>query len=289
MLTLARRFVLTAALAAAALAATHSDAEARGWDRFAVKNQLEAVGEASGKGKFRISVRTHEDGRVVERMEFGARGLDATKDAGGALPEYHVVLVNADDSVSADFGETTIDDDGNARFRFDSRFDAFPDGIDSLADFLGGTARIQLGDTVVLEADIPEAAGIDDTPGDGQGAFAVRTDAFRADGSDRKLGQLLVRYATTGHGVNEQIRIDMRRLDESAAPYNAYLVDGENADVDLGELDPDQRRVHWRRDVDSRKGDDVPGDDVRDLAGMTVEIRDKDANVVATATMPAFE
>jgi hypothetical protein len=285
----ARRHVLTVALAAAALAAAPSDASARGWDRYAVRNRLDAVGDAAGKGRFRISVRTHADERVVERMEFGARGLDATRDTGGALPEYRVFLVNADESVAADFGETTLDDDGNARFRFDSRFDAFPDGIGSLSAFLGGKAQLRLGDTVVLEADVPEAAGIDDEPGDGQGAFAVRTESFRADGSDRKLGQLLVRYATTARGVNEQIRIDMRRLDESAAPYNAFLVDGVNPDVDLGELDPNQRRSHWTRDVDSRKGDDVPGDDVRDLAGQTVEIRDKDANVVATATMPSFE
>lgn len=289
MFQVARRLVLSAVLASALAAAAHSADAARGWERYAVRGTFAAVDDATGNGKFRISVRTSEDDRVVQRFEVNARKLDATKDAGGALPEYHVFLVNEDGSVEADFGEMALSEDGAARFRFDSRFDTLPDGIDSLSSFLLGKAQIRLGDTVVLEADVPDAIGIDDDGGSGQGAFTARVEDFVATETERKVGQLLVRRANRDGGVNEQLRISMRRLDETDAPYTAYLVDGVNADVTIGELDPNQRRSRWTYDLDTRKGDDVPGEDVRDLAGQTVEIRDKDSNVIATATMPTFE
>jgi hypothetical protein len=274
---------------ALALAAVPSVA---GATRAAVHGKLTAQIEGDdAAGRFSISHRESDGGAILDRIEVGAVKLDATVDAGGLLPVYNVVLVTADASTSADFGAARLSKRGKAAFRFTTRVTALPDGVTDVTMFDGGTIEVRAGSTVVLAGTIPSFIGPgDDNEGSG-GAFRRDTErlAPAADGI-RTRGMVGARYANTPRGVSEQIWVQAEHLQRNAGPYSLVAIDAALAEIEICTLAAHGRRGADVITIDTRRGDEIPGGgSVQDISGQSLELRDKDGNVVCTGTFPKVD
>ena len=280
----------TLGIVAVASAATLSLAalSEAGFARQTVHGKLAAVAtDGTAKGAFRLTSRTHERGSVVDRIEVDCRKLDTTK-VDDAMPEYHLWLTTSDAGTSADFGALRLSEKGRGVFRFSTRFDAFPDGVDAVATFGGGTIEIRNGDTSVLTGSIPSFTKAGDG---GKGTSVALHDVSRLKPptNGRGRGAIEARYASNPRGTNEQIRIQISGLSSDAAPYTVVAIADDAAETTLAELTPHGRFGEDREVIDTRSGAEIPGGGgVAGLSEQSVEVRDKDGTVVLSGAFPTI-
>lgn len=278
--------IVTLAAAETLTLAAFSEA---GFVRQTVHGKLAAPSsDVKTKGLFRLTSRTHDRGAVVDKVEVSCRKLDVTK-VDDALPEYHVWLTTSDAGTSADFGALTLHENGRGAFRFNSRNADFPDGVDDVAMFGGGTIEVRNGDTAVLSGSVPEFT----TPGgdSGKGTVGVRRDSTRLKppAGGRARAAIDARHANTPRGTNEQIKIQIVGLRRSGAPYTVVAIAGDATETTLAELTPHGHFGQDREVIDTRDGDEIPGGGgVAGLSEQSVEVRDKDGNVVLSGVFPTI-
>lgn len=285
-------FLAVLAVSFAALCASATDGVAGGVVHQGVRGRLAASdSESDAAGSFRLRIRSRRSGAVTENVEVDARGLDATKAEDGSLPEYRVWLVTSDASAEGDFGAMRLSGRGRARLRWNSRRDAYPEGVTGLDGFGGGKVEVRLGDTVVLSGDAPSFLDSDDDNGQGSGAATVSRASSRLRAADgvRAQGYVEARYANRPRVVRQTIRVAAVLLDRAAGPYTVVLIDDAAAETELGSLEPHGRLGQARLVLDTEDGDAVPGDDVRALGGQTVEVRDSGGSVVLSGTFPTLD
>ena len=257
----------------------------------AVRGRLAAADDASAaKGKFHLTVKERADAEKG-KLKVWAKGLDATADDDGHLPEYDLFLLDADGD-ETDFGALTLHANGKARFRLHTSVDDLPEGVESLDEFSAGELEIRDADgNVVLSGDIPAFVGLDDENGAGSGAAARGKDKSRLhaeDADSHARGLMLARYANKPSGIRELIAVRVWHLDPDSGPYDVVVIDGET-ELDVGQIETDGRRERGKLVLDSRE-EDLPGDDsVLDLAGQDVEVRDANGTVVLEGEFPTIE
>ena len=255
-----------------------------------VKGKLTTDAEDSeAKGAFRLEVKERGD-NDREYMDVAAKGLDAEKDDEGNRPVYDLWLIDADETAEADFGDLRLRRDGSARLAFRSRRHDFPDGVESLSEFGGGTMEIRdADDNVVLSGDIPEFSGLDDDNEKGQVSKGKDRNRLRPDDENSDAqGVIWAKFVQRGGGDNEWIKIKVLRLDADAGPYTAVVIDGET-EYELGEIETRGRRDRGKLRLSTKNDDDLPGDSILDLGGADVEIRDADGNVALSGSFPTIE
>lgn len=254
-----------------------------------VRGKLEATADDSeAKGKFWLFAKTRND-RFRETLTVLAKGLDATEDENGDRPEYNVWLVNADGDFEADFGIGKLNARGKFRFRFSSGNTNYPDDVDELRDFGGGTIEVRDGDDVVLDGEIPEFVDIDDDneEGSGSGARAKDKEKLTAVDEDSKArGAVRARAQNKPKGQREQIVVTVKRLDKGT--YTVVVIPEEGDEVELGDIRTFTRLGVGILFLDSRR-DDIPGDGVLSMGGDDVEVRDEDGNAVLTGSFPELQ
>ncbi len=256
-----------------------------GGKRTTVQGRFTAVAvDGAARGRFSMTSKLFEDGSIAERIDLDCRKLDATKTE-SKRPEYHLWLVRADASASADMGKLRINPQGHAWMHFNSRLDAYPEGVDLIADFGGGTAEVRLGDTAVLTGAIPAF--------DGSGAVGVSHDTNRLEHPENGRGRGWIEARTVNRpkgGTAEVLRIQIVGLARSMGPYTAVAISGEGdaaVETNLATLLPHGRYGQDKQVYDTRKGDTMPGGgSVTAFVGQHVEIRDKDGAVVLSSEFP---
>jgi hypothetical protein len=275
-------------LAVAATVAVGASSYA-GFVRQAVHGRLAPSDTSSrARGVFHMGWVQADNGTVRDRLDVACQRLDARRDDQGNLPVYELVLTTSG-GTSYDFGDLTLTRNGNAGFRFNSRVDAFEEGITSVADFSGGTIEVKRDGSVVLSGDVPTFVG----PGDDSGthAIGVRRDSnrLRAEDGYRARGAIEARYANTPRGVNEQVRVKIVNLSRDGAPYDVVVIDANSVETLLFQITPRGRYGEARGELDTRDGDTIPGPgSVTDLSELDVQVRDKDGTLVLTGKFPTI-
>ncbi|MCE9637527.1 MAG: hypothetical protein K8T90_17640 [Planctomycetes bacterium] len=278
------------ALAVAATVAVVSMVEA-GIVRQTVRGRLPAVDTASAaKGIFTLTSIAADNGNTRESVSVDATRLDATADAQGNLPDYHLVLTTLAGAES-DFGSLRLNARGRGRFEFNSRTGTYPDGVTTITSFTDGAIEVRLDGTAVLSGLVPTFRNPGDTNGSGSGAHGIRRDTHRLTPVTRpsRLRCFIeARYANAPRGTNEQIKVQCEGLDRAGAPYALVVIDGSSNETQLFELSPHGRFRQDRGVIDTREGDTIPGGSVTDLSDLSVELRDKDGTAVMTGTFPTI-
>ena len=268
-------------LAAAALVALPfaPPAEAGTVSVQAVRGRLLPADESSDAvGAFRILVLARGD---ATRQSIGAamRGLDATRDGDGNLPEYRCWLVNADASVEADFGACRLSERGRARFRFASPRQDFPEGVTDLVDFAGGSIEIRLAETVVLAGRIPEFLGLGDDNEPGSGAAAIAFGAKRLQATDAggdAKGFVMAAYVNRPRLTFESLFVEGIGLGSAGDVFTVVVIDADGNETELGAMTIRTRYEIGVLHLSTRLGDTIPGDGVLAFGGRRIEIRDAD-------------
>jgi hypothetical protein len=271
-------------LVATALLVAPFLADAAGLSVRSVRGDLTAVDEDSdAKGRFTL-LTLASGRRGSEKLFIEVKGLD--KDT-----EYEVLLgEDVDDAAS--FGEITIRGRrGAGRFRFSSRRDDYPDGVDGLDDFSGDSIFVVAGDETVLEGDIPAFAGLDDEEVDeGALAFGFGKEKLSPpeDDDSRARGWLLTAAVNSSRGSREWLSVTVIFLDKDEE-YDVVLLGEDGGDDEtLGTIDPRSRLGLGALILDTARDDELP-DHPSDLAGRGIEVRDSDGNVVLEGEFPALE
>jgi len=261
----------------AVLALAGAPAVARTVTTQAVRGRLVAVDEESdAAGKFRIVVHSRAAGSR-EALEMDAWGLDAARDDAGDLPSYRAFLVTADGGTEADFGELSLAPSGRARFRFASPRMDFPEGVETLVDFAGGTVEVRRDGAAVLSGDIPEFVGVDDGSGEGSGATARAAGEARLiptrDGG-RAHGLLQALYVNRPRVQFEGIRVECLGLGSAGDEFTVICIDESRNETEVGSMTSRSRFGVALLELSTRAGDTMPGDGVLALGGQRVEVRD---------------
>ncbi len=254
-----------------------------------VRGTLADTGDGEIAGRFRMKIVERGD-RSRERMVVKAHGLDATPGEDDALPVYDLWLVNEAGDVEADFGDMRLHESGRARFRFSSRRHDYPEGVESLREFGGGTMQIRDAEgTVLADGEIPGFLGVGDDNEDGSNAAARafgRERLTSPDEESRARGFVEARYVNRPDVTHQGIRVAAAGLDPEAGPYTVSTRASESAaSVLIGEL---RLGRHGRGGLllSTRRDDVIPGGSVLDLGGHTVEVTDAEGAVVLTGTFP---
>ena len=284
------RAPLLALAAAALLLAPAVPAEARTKVSQVVHGRLVPTdAESDAKGTFRILVQKR-GAAAREFLYADAWGLDATPDDGGNLPDYHLWLSTDDGSLVSDFGSFRLTARGRAKFRFHSARQEFPEGIETLAAFGGGTIEVRLGDAVVMDGAIPEFVEVDGENGPGSGARAKAVGIARlhpTDDGGRGRGILEAVYANRPREDAEAIKVFCWNLHaRPGSEVSVVCVDGEGAETRIGTMIVRSRARLALLRLSTRKGDEMPGGGVLALAGQKVEVRDADGVVHLEGTFP---
>ena len=279
---------VAAATLASLLVFTASPAEAT-VIRHGVRGPMDPVAEDGAEdGRFWIGIVEGEGGRGFERLEVHARRLDATEDDNGDLPEYHVFLIDADETVTSDVGAMRLSPRGKALLRFDTRRD-IPDDFDSLRDFGGGTIEVRLGDDAVLRGDIPEFIDVDDDTARGAAATVrdfERLSATAEDGDEE--GVIGARYRNAPRGTDEQILVQCIKLDRRQE-YEVVAIASDSTETRIGTFYAGGPFGIGTLFLSTRNGDEIPGGGVLELSGQDVEVRGSDGTAVLAGRFPILE
>lgn len=239
------------------------------------------------KARFKITS-IEKNGTLKEKIQLLVKKLDVEKDDNGDRPTYDVILLDADET-EYDFGELRLRRGGIGTFRWTSRRDDYPDGLDDLTDLGGGTFEVRdaSDDSVVVSGDIPEFAGLDDDNVDGARTRGVDRNRLRPD-DDTSVARGIVRAVSANRpgGDFDRISVAVSGLARGGGPYAVVIVDGDT-EIDLGDIRTRGRRGVGKLDLDS-DDPDFPDDDVLDLAGLDVEVRADDDSVVLSGTFPTI-
>lgn len=254
-----------------------------------VRGKLAAADAESGaQGRFRILIRDRGE-RHWESLLVAARGLDTTADEEGARPEYHAYLIDSE-AAETDMGALRLRRGGRAVLRFNTRRDALPDGVESLADFGGGTIEVRLGDEVVLSGDVPEFLGVGDGNEEGSGAAAKGHASSRLtplDEEGRGRGFVTASIRNLPRGVDERIVVEIIRTGDRGDTFSVTLNPEVGPETLLGEIRLRGRLGVGRLVLSTVRGDALP-DSVLELGGTPVEVRDAEGTVVLSGTFPGF-
>lgn len=280
------RFViaLTAAAVIALGAVTAEAAKIRSRVRGRLTTDTQGV-----RTKARFKIQSIQRGATLkEKIFVDVHKLDVAKDEEGNRPTYDVILLDSDDN-EFDFGELRLLRGGNGKFRWSSRRDDYPTGLDDLTELGGGTFEIRAAadDSVVVSGDIPEFPGLDGDNTDGARVRGVdRTRLTPDDDTSVALGVMRAMLANRPGGDFERITVDIRGLANAGGPYTVVVIDGET-EIELGEVTTRGRSGAGQLQLDS-DSDDYPDDGVLDLAGLDVEVRDDDGDVVLSGEFPTI-
>ena len=276
--------VVSAALVVGLVAASGS--AVAGFIKSRVRGKISDTGDGAVKGKFKMQVKTRGESDK-DRLWVKVKKLDVGE--GEELPTYDVWLLDGDD-LEADFGDLDLTERGKGVLRWNSRSDDYPRGVDSLIDFAGGTIEIRDADgNAVADGSIPDFIGLEDDNEEGSKARTVGKDKAKlrpTDDGGNASGRMLTRYANNPGGVQQNMKLTVRGLDASAGPYTAVTIDDEDAETELGEFETFSRRGVGGLRLNTRDEDEIPGDNVLDLAGQDVEVRDSEGTVVLTGSFP---
>jgi hypothetical protein len=242
-------------------------------------------GDAKGKFKFKTRVRGET---VKEWMDVWAWRLDATKDDEGNLPTYELWLVNEEGDAEASFGKFRLSSWGRARFKFRSWRHDYPDDVDEVRDFSGGTVEVRLDDTVVLDGNIPDYIGLEDDNEEGshsrcRAVGKTWLGPVAADG--REKARLKTVYANKPAGAVQKIYMLAKRL-EKGGKYTLYAVDKDGNETKIDTFRAVTRYGIGIIDMDTREGTRIPGGSVIDLGGQKAEVRDADEKAVLRGRFP---
>lgn len=251
-----------------------------------VRGRIADVGEGRINGAFKLTIkdRTNSSREAlivkVKRLDVG----DSDE-----LPTYDVWLIDEDGALEADFGDLRLNSRGRGRLRWKSG-DGFPDDVDSLRDFSGGTIEIRddAGDAVA-DGNIRDFLGLEDDNEPGSHARTRGRDKENltaADEDSDAKGRMKIRYVNAPGGVRQSILLKVVGLAPGDGPYTAVAIDDEDTETEIGEFDTFTRAGVGGLRIHSADGDDIPGDNVNDLAGQDVEVRAEDGTVVLTGTFP---
>jgi len=290
-----RSALVAAALGAALVApASPADAMPRPGVRQVVHGRLLPTDpDDDAFGRFRMLVQRRERAHR-EFLHVDAWGLDARRDDAGDLPRYRVFAVTADGSAEADFGEMRLSARGRAVLRWHSARDAFPDGVESLVDFGGGTVEVRLGDAVVLSGDVPEFLDVTDDNGPGSGAGVRASEISRlhpTEDGGRARGTVQALAVSRPRVEHEAIRVECWNLRARPGDELAVVcVDDGGTETRLGTMTVRSRRLRAAvLKLSTRKGDAIPGGGVLALGGQTVEVRDAGSVVHLTGEFPILD
>jgi len=243
--------------------------------------------ESDAAGRFQLSV-TERGERLKETLRFTASDLDAHKDDDGNRPTYDLILITGDDD-EADLGSVRLRPNGDAKFKFRKR-DELSDDFDGLEDFGGGTIELRDGDDVVLEGDIPEFLGAGDDPEPGDGAtFAARnTRKLRPDDDDSRAKGFITAESKFKPKTDwDRIVVQVIYAGRAGAQLTVVAIDGDD-EIELGTLRLRGRFKAGNLKIDTRKGDEIPGDGIGELEGLKVEVRNGD-DVVLSGRFPTLD
>jgi hypothetical protein len=262
-----------------------------------VRGKLKPTDDTSeAEGRFRLELKDRRTTRKSEKLLAWGAGLDATADEEGNRPVYDLWLVDEDEN-EADFGDVRLRRSG--AFKLGARFPRtdFPEDVDSLDDFAGGTIELRDEDgNVVLDGDIPDFIDIDDENEPGSHAAARAKDRSRLrppsadEGEDESeaKGAMLAAYVNRPRNVREYYVAKVQGLDPDSGPYDVIALDGSD-EIDLGELETAGRRERGKLKVDTKADDEIPGDGLLELSQLDVEVRDAEGNVVLRGTFPRIQ
>ncbi len=263
----------------------------------AVRGKLQPTDDSSeAEGRFRIDLTDRRTTRKRERLQAWGRGLDTTADDDGGRPVYDLWLIDGDDN-EVDFGDVRLKRSGVFLFRAKYPHADFPEGVESLDDFAGGTIEVRDADgTAILDGTIPDFIDVDEENEPGSHAAARARDKSRLrppaadEGEDESdaVGGMLARYVNRPRTVREMYVVKVAHLDPDAGPYDVIAIDG-STEIDLGEIETSGRREHGKLRVDTKNDDEIPGGGLLDLSQLDVEVRDADGNVVLRGTFPRIE
>ena len=253
-----------------------------------VRGRVTAVDTSSGaRGEFRLDVRLHNT-KTTETLTFRGDRLGALPDALGHVPVYHVVLIDAGATTTADFGATRLSRGGHAGLHFDSRHTDFPGGVATLTQFGGGTFELQRDGAAVLRGSIPTFVGL--TGKSAPGAVATfhgnsRLGPTASGGAGRGT---IDAFASNGpHRVVQRLRIAVRILGTIANPFSVVAIDSLGAETPLGTITTRGSHGDGALTFDTRRGANIPTGDLAGLSGMKIEVRNGAGTAVLTGNFPS--
>lgn len=280
------RFVI--ALTAAAIVGLGAVSAEAAKIRAQVRGKLTT--DTSGvRTKARFKIQSIQRGATLkEKIWLDVRKLDVTKDEAGDRPTYDVILLDSDDT-EFDFGTLRIRRDGTGKFRWSSRRDDYPTGLDDLTELGGGSFEVRdaSDDSVVVSGDIPEFPGLEGDNTDGARVRGVDRSRLTPD-DDTSVARGIMRavLANRPDGDFERITVNIRGLASAGGPYTVVVVDGDT-ETELGEISTRGRSGEGQLDIDV-DDEDFPEDSVLDLAGLDVEVRADDGDVVLSGVFPTI-
>jgi hypothetical protein len=244
-----------------------------------VRGRATAVDTTSGaRGDWRMVV-SDVNGQTDETLVFKGVRLGATPDAQGHLPAYHVVLVNAGGTTTADFGAARISRGGAAGLRFDSKHDSYPAGVTTLTAFGGGTFELQLNSAAVLRGTIPAFAGVSGTSSKDSFSLYHATSSLTPTASGGAARGTISAEAADGPVRSfQRLRIAVKLLGTTANPFTVVAIDASNVVTTLGTITTHGHNGEGVLSFDTRHGDTLPGGGLSGLSGQTIEVRNN-ANV----------
>jgi len=256
-----------------------------------------ADSESDAAGRFNMIV-TERGTRLKDKLQFTASDLDAQKDDDGNRPTYDLFLITSvddgDDVAEAELGSVRLRRNGAAKLKFGKRDDL--GDFDGLEDFSGGTIELRDGeDVVVLEGELPEflGAGDDPEPGDGATFSARNTRKLKPDDdTSRAKGFITAQSTFKPRKDYDRIVVEVIGAGRSGAELTVVaIVDGgddDDDDIELGTLRLRGRFKAGNLKIDTRKGDEIPGDGIGNLEGLKVEVRNGD-DVVLSGRFPTLD
>jgi hypothetical protein len=218
-----------------------------------------------------------------------ARRLGATPDAGGQLPSYHVVLIDAGATTTTDFGPVRLNRAGQAYFRFDSRFDDFPAGVTSITAYGGGTFELQHEGAAVLRGAFHSFVGLTEQASrDARAHFHGRSRFAATINGGAGRGHIEADMHNEPRQVSQRLRIDVQNIGTAGNPFSVVALDVGGAEVVLGTIGARGGRGHGWLMFHSRRGDVIPGGGIPALLGKTIEVRNSQGTAVLTGVFPSI-
>lgn len=239
---------------------------------------LSVSDEGSGRGGFHMVVGNRSGGTHSETILAGAVHLQPSA-------AYRVVLLRSDGSGEADFGALRTGAWGVGGFRFDTRLEPLPDGVDTLTDYGGGTIELRSGGDAVLRGDLPHFVAIGSGGGPGAAAIGYDRSALRPPNeSSRARGSMFAKRLDLPTGGYEELRVLCWHL-RAGARYTVVATGG----TEIGTFTASRFFGLGGFRLATAHGDTIPGGGVLELEGRDVEVRDADGTAVLTGKFPTIE
>ena len=255
-----------------------------------VKGKLAAEDVTSGaRGEYRMDTVARTNGGGREVIVMNAKRLGATLDAGGQLPSYHVFLIDAAATTTTDFGAVRLNKDGQAYFRFDSRFDDYPAGVTTITAYGGGKFELQHEGTAILRGDIHAFVGLtEEASREARAHFHGNSKMHATINGGAGRGKIDADMHNDPNHVTQRLRIDVQMVGKLGNPFSVVALDVGGAEVVLGTIKTHGRGGQGSLKFESRHGDTIPGGGIPALLGKTIEVRNSQGTAVVTGVFPSI-